>query len=282
MKKIFITILFIIFLVITSRLIYKKFIIPDDTSKISTSSSPHSNNIKITQGVNQLQTNEESFNKKLNNYILTHPEVLIESIENFQRNKIEESNKHVGNYLLKNKSSIENEGKPPILGNHDGDINIVVFYDYHCSFSKKANKIINKILAQDKGIKVILRPLPILGDISMYATKISLAVHKISEENFSLIHNKMMKMMPITEEGVKNLLSIHKIDYKIVENEINSFAMKQLIAKNFDLAKNLGVKGAPSYVLNGIFIAGLVDKERFITIIQDIRNNPNQIKNTER
>ena len=67
----------------------------------------------------------------------------------------------------------------------------------------------------------------------------------------------------------------------VVENEINSFAIKELIAKNFDLAKNLGIKGAPSYVVNGIFIPGLVDKEKFTSIIGELRQIAAQAKTSE-
>jgi protein-disulfide isomerase len=184
---------------------------------------------------------------------------------------MEDSNKQTTNYLLENKSTVEEEGSPPVLGNKDGDITIVVFYDYNCSFCKQANQITNELLANDPKIQVILRPLPILGGTSMYATQIALAAHKISEEKFHLIHNEMMKMKPITEEGLKALLLAHDIDYKIVDNEINSFSIKQLIAKNFELAKSLGIKGAPSYVVNGIFIPGLIDKEKFSSIILELR-----------
>jgi thioredoxin-related protein len=89
-------------------------------------------------------------------------------------------------------------------------------------------------------------------------------------------------MKPITEEGVKALLVAHDIDYKIVDNELNSFSIKQLIAKNFDLAKSLGIKGAPSYVVNGIFIPGLIDKERFTAIIGEVRQIAAQTQNTEK
>ena len=109
----------------------------------------------------------------------------------------------------------------------------------------------------------------------------ALAVHKISEEAFPIIHNEMMKMKPITEEGVKALLVANQIDYQLVENELSSFAIKELIAKNFDLAKSLGIKGAPSYVVNGIFIPGLVDKEKFTTIIGELRQIAEQAQSSE-
>ena len=270
MQKIFTPILIIIFTLLISLFIYKTFKTPEST-KVSIIKTLNAEDNKSKDGITEDKLNKEEFDKKIHDYILNNPEILIESIENLQRKKMDDSNKQTTNYLLENKSAVEEEGSPPILGNKDGDITIVVFYDYNCSFCKKANEITNELLANDPKIQVILRPLPILAGTSMYATQIALATHKISEEKFLVIHNEMMKMKPITEEGLKALLLAHDIDYKIVDNEINSFSIKQLIAKNFELAKSLGIKGAPSYVVNGIFIPGLIDKEKFSSIILELR-----------
>jgi len=270
MQKIFTPILIIIFTLLISLFTYKTLKTPE-SSKVSITKTLNSEDNNLKNGITEDKLNKEEFDKKIHDYILNNPEILIESIESLQRKKMEDSNKQTTNYLLENKSTVEEEGSPPVLGNKDGDITIVVFYDYNCSFCKQANQITNELLANDPKIQVILRPLPILGGTSMYATQIALAAHKISEEKFHLIHNEMMKMKPITEEGLKALLLAHDIDYKIVDNEINSFSIKQLIAKNFELAKSLGIKGAPSYVVNGIFIPGLIDKEKFSSIILELR-----------
>lgn len=280
MQKIFTNILLGILLILVALFAYKILRKPEivQTSLNNTQTDEE----KVDQRVlNEPKLSEEELNTKIHDYILNHPEVLVESLEAMQRKKIEESNKQTADYLLQNKSNIENDGLPPVFGNKDGDITVVVFYDYNCSFCKQANLITNEILESDTGVKIILRPLPILGGTSMYATKVALAVHKISEEKFPLVHNEMMKMKPITEEGIKALLVANQIDYQIVENEINSFAIKELVAKNFDLAKNLGIKGAPSYVVNSIFIPGLVDKERFTSIIGELRQIAEQAKTSE-
>lgn len=280
MQKLFNLLLLIIFVILVSLFAYKTLKTPE-VSRISVTSSVSADEDAKTRDTNGCNLNEEEFDKKIHDYILNHPEVLVESIESLQRRRTEDSNNQVANYLSENKSNIESEGTPPIFGNKDGDIAIVVFYDYNCSFCKHANEITNEILESDHGVKVILRPLPILGGTSMYATKIALAVQKISEEKFPIIHNEMMKMKPITEEGVKVLLDSHGIDYKIVDNELNSLSIKQLVAKNFDLARNLGIKGAPSYVINGILIPGLIDKERFTAIIGELRQIAAQAKSAE-
>jgi hypothetical protein len=66
--------------------------------------------------------------------------------------------------------------------------------------------------------------------------------------------NMLMKMKEISEENVKTMLAKYSIDYSLIENEVNSYSVRQIIAKNFDLAKELGIKGTPSYIINGNFV----------------------------
>lgn len=272
MQKLFNSLLLIIFLGLVVMFVYKT----ERTPEVLTAKVNQQSSAQNQQATPNLFNSEEEFNKKIHDYIVQHPEVLVEAMEGMQRKKVEESNKQASDYLAKNKLLVETDGAPPMLGNKDGDITIVVFYDYSCGFCKQANEFANELLKKDPKVKIVLRPIPILGEASVYATKIAMAVHKISEEKFPLIHNGLMSMKVINEEAVKELLAANKIDYSIVENEVSSFSVKQAVNKNFDLARNIGIKGAPSYVINGIFVPGLIDTEKFTTIIGELRRVPAQ------
>lgn len=272
MQKLFNSLLLIIFLGLVVIFVYKT----ERTPEVLTAKVNQQSSAQNQQLAPNLFNSEEEFNKKIHDYIVQHPEVLVEAMEGMQRKKLEESNKQATDYLAQNKLLVETDGTPPMLGNKDGDVTIVIFYDYSCGFCKQANEFANELLKKDPNVKVILRPIPILGEASVYATKIALAVYKISEEKFPLIHNGLMSMKVVNEAAVKELLAANNIDYSIVENEVSSFSVKQAVNKNFDLARSIGIKGAPSYVINGIFVPGLIDTEKFTTIIGELRQAPVQ------
>lgn len=276
LQKLFNTALALIFIVLVVLFAYKTVRQPH----VLTSSMPESNTEKSTNVTNSLS--KEQLNAAIKEYIINNPEDLVTALESLQQKKANDSVKQASDYLEENKELIEKADSPPILGNPEGDITIIVFYDYNCSFCKKANENVNEIIATDPGIKVILRPLPILGGTSMYAAKTALAIQKISPENFSIIHDAIMQMKEISEETIKTLVAKHNIDYAMVDNEINSFSIKQLINKNFELAKGLGIQGAPSYIINGHFVPGLIAVEKFKTIILQLRSAPSaaQANNT--
>ena len=235
-------------------------------------------NIANSEKAAQFSSKEE-IEAIIKEYIINNPDILVTSLENMHKKKLMESTAKANEYLENNRNKIETSGNPPILGNKNGDVTIVMFYDYNCSFCKKANLEINKVIDADPGVKIILRPIPILGGTSLYAAKTSLALQKISEENFLAIHNDMMQMQSIDEDSVKKLMENYKLDYSIVENEINSYATKQLITENYDLARSLNISGAPSYIINGIFVPGFIPEDKFKQIILQIRASEESLTN---
>jgi protein-disulfide isomerase len=202
---------------------------------------------------------------------MANPDVILASLEALHNKKATESSNNAAEFLKTNRKLVETEENPPLLGNPDGDISIVLFYDYNCSFCKKAYQIEKEISEKDPGVKVILRPTPILGEASVYAAKIILAVQTVAPEYLPQIHHDLMGLKITDVESVKKLLSNYNIDYGAIENEINSYAIKQALDKNFELAKELGVKGTPSYVLNGNFAPGMISLDKFKNAIIQLR-----------
>ena len=80
MQKLFNTLLLVIFLVLVALFVYKTVRDPEiSTAKVTDSSSE--------QQKPNLFNSEEEFNKKLHDYIVQHPEVLVEAMEGMQRKK---------------------------------------------------------------------------------------------------------------------------------------------------------------------------------------------------
>ena len=273
-QKLFNFALALIFIILVILFAYKMSLTSDVVSVPVHSSSAESTEEK--KDVADTVAKDE-IQQMIKDYIMNNPEVIMQSLEGFHNKKLDESTRKTTDYLQKNKAQIEEAESPPILGNPNGDIVVVAFYDYNCSFCKKANDYENEIIASDPGVKVVLRPIPILGGTSTYAAKIAIAVQRVSSNNFLNVHNELMKMQEISEENVKTMLAKYNIDYSLIENEVNSYSVRQIIAKNFDLAKELGIKGTPSYIINGNFAPGLIPTEKFKSIIVQLRASAEEI-----
>lgn len=214
----------------------------------------------------------EKTEKIIKEYLLNNPEIIIQSIEGLQQRKIHEMEEKTDQYVKDNKATIEDPLNSPILGNPNGDIIMVTFYDYNCGYCKKGDNFVERLVKLDNGVKVILKPFPILGDSSNYAASVALAVFKIAPEKFSNIHAGLIAMKPITPESVGKLLIANNLDPANIINEIDKAEIRDIISKNIKLASDLRIQGVPAYIINGKLIPGMFDLEQLKKMIADIRS----------
>ncbi len=204
-------------------------------------------------------------------YLLNNPEVIIQSVENLQQRKMQEMESKTDQYIKDNKSEIEGYLSSPVLGNPNGDIIIVAFYDYNCGYCKKGDQFVEQLIKLDNNVKVILKVFPILGSSSNYAASISLAVFKTNPDKFRDIHIGLINMKPINGESVEKLLVSHGLDTELIAEEIKKEEVKSIIDKNIQLAQKLKIQGVPAYIINGKLVPGMVDLQQLQKMISDIR-----------
>ncbi len=229
--------------------------------------------IEVKQNDELKQCAEERVKKIIEEYLLNTPEIIIQSIENLQKRKVQENVTKVNSYIQDNKIDIENSHNFPIIGNKDGDITIVAFYDYACSYCKKGDVSLNELLQNDPKVKILLRPLPILGDVSDYLAKIALAVYKIYPTKFKAVHSELMKISNVSKETIEKLLAKNDLSITEVEEIADSSEVKDLITQNMQIAKNLKIQGVPVYVINARLIPGSVDLPQLLSIVKEIRDS---------
>lgn len=136
----------------------------------------------------------------------------------------------------------------PVLGNRNGDVAIVMFFDYACPFCKAAEPRLLQLLKDDKGVKLILKEFPILTAESRLAAKASLAAARQGKyETFHLglmAHRGKLEAPMIFEIAAKVGLDVERLRKDMDAPEIAD----QIIA-NFNLARPLGVTSTPTFII---------------------------------
>lgn len=213
---------------------------------------------------------KEDVEQIVRQFILENPSVIIESIERMQQRKIDEMNSQVNDIIKTKKAELEGEKMSPTIG--DGNIVVVMFYDLNCTYCKKANASLDALMENNKDLKVIYKPLPILGESSEYVTKIELAVYKLFPDKFRAIHTDLMAQKISSREDVVMVLDKHSVPVAAIEAEFDSADMKAYIKNSAGLAADLKMQGVPNFIIGDALYQGFLEVGRMQAIVSDVRN----------
>src|SRR3954464_10192765 len=132
--------------------------------------------------------------KIVRDYLLSHPEVLEEvSAELSKRQAVAETLKNEA-AVTKNPRAIFDSPRGVTVGNKDGDVTFVEFFDYNCGYCKRAMTDMIDLMKADPKLKVVLKEFPVLGPGSLEAAQVAVAVRMQdkSGKKYLEFHQKLL------------------------------------------------------------------------------------------
>ncbi len=198
----------------------------------------------------------------VHDYILAHPEVLPQAIDNLRRN---ESAKQLAGV----KDEVFAAFPDAVLGNPHGKLTIVEFTDYACTFCRRSVADLEQLIAADPELRVVVRELPILSPESGDAARLALAAAR--QGRYAAFHHVMFEIGrpdPATMEAAAKAAGI---DLVRARKATTDPAIAAEISRNMDLARRLGFEGTPSWVIGNQLLSGAVGKDRLAQAIAAAR-----------
>jgi protein-disulfide isomerase len=160
----------------------------------------------------------------------------------------------------------------PVAGNADGDISIVEYFDYQCPYCRKIEPELRQVVQDDGKVRLIWKDWPILGPISVVATRMALASRY--QDKYIQAHEAMMAVnSKLTEPRIREVLAGAGIDLDRLNRDLatNAKAIDALVARNNDQATAFGFKGTPSFIVGKFRVPGILTMEEFGQVIADAR-----------
>jgi protein-disulfide isomerase len=212
----------------------------------------------------QIQTRE---------YLLQNPEVLVEALQKLEQNQQAAEANELETILAEHGDQIFNDPAAPILGNPDGDVILVEFFDYNCPYCRKAVPQLQQAVAGDPGLKLVLKEWPILGPGSEFAAKAALASQR--QGKYEAFHKGLMGLTSaINETSTLTVAGQVGLDVERLKQDMQDPAISAAIERNRALANDLRITGTPTFVVGNQIIRGLVDFETLQQSIADAREKP--------
>ena len=194
-------------------------------------------------------------------YLLSHPEVLQEAMAELEkRQTAAEAEKHIA-AVKENATAIFSSPRQVNLGNPQGDVTLVEFFDYNCGYCKRAMSDMLDLLKTDPKLKIVLKEFPVLGDGSVQSAQVAVAVRMQDKTGKKYIefHQRLLGGRGPADKA--RALAVAKeigLDMSRLDKDMASEEVKVTIAENFKLAEALGVNGTPSYVVGTDVVVGAV------------------------
>jgi len=211
-----------------------------------------------------------SFGKRVRDYLVTNPEVLVEAMQELERRQDGQRDAVAQKAIREHKTELFSDPDNPVGGNASGDVVIVDFNDYQCPYCKRAHQAIKSVVAADGKVKLIYKDLPILGEPSRIAALAALAAAK--QGKHLAVHNALMEYSgKLDRDRILEIVASTGVDMAQLEKDMDDPKFKQLIDRNMALAGALGVRGTPAFVIGGQFVPGAIDADTLKQLIAEAR-----------
>lgn len=160
----------------------------------------------------------------------------------------------------------------PVVGNPDGDVTIVEYFDYNCPYCRKIAPELRQVVHDDGKVRLVHKDWPILGEVSVIAARMVLASKY--QDKFVQAHDVLIGVASkLTVPRIRELLAGAGVDLARADRDLaaNAGAIDAIIKRNGDQAKAFGFRGTPSFIVGKFRVPGILTMAQFEQAIADAR-----------
>ncbi len=190
--------------------------------------------------------------------MLADPQILVDTSEALR-------DQQYAPVLAQHRAAIETPFATSWKGSAKPDVTLVEFYDYACPYCKASNPAIERLLSEDPGLRVVYRELPILGDESVEAARLSLTASKAGR--FAQFHDALWE----AGRPAPDTLAAASQAAGMPASPADSADIEAELKKNFQLAGALGATGTPLFVIGNRVINSAASYDDLKKAIEDAR-----------
>ncbi len=191
-------------------------------------------------------------------YLVSNPDILPEMAEAYQRGQTQDRLAGIGPDVLQ-------PFPGAVIGNPNGSKTLVKFTDYACSYCKMSISEVERLVAEDPDLKVVLREWPIFQG-SEEAARMSLAAAR--QGKYGPFYHAMFDLGPPNPQSIEAAARKAGLDLEEARRVAMSDEVSAELAKNNAIASELGFSGTPSWVAGGEVIEGYVDHDRLADALE--------------
>jgi protein-disulfide isomerase len=207
-------------------------------------------------------TERAAIEEVVHDYLLEHPEILPDAMQALQR-------KENAKQLASVRGDVEKAWPGEVLGNPNGKVTLVEFTDFACTYCRHSVEDVDALIAGNPQLKVVIRQLPIISPLSPDAARMGLAAAE--QGKYAAFHKAMFAAGQPDKATIEAVARSVGIDMVRAQKVIAGPGIEDELARNIDLARQLGFNGTPAWVVGDTLLSGAVGRDRLAKAIAEVK-----------
>lgn len=211
-----------------------------------------------SQGV---EFDEERLRSIVAEAVASNPGAIIASIEAHVQSQQAEQARAADEQVLAVADRITDNATYPVVGNPDGPVEVVYFFDVNCSFCKRLEPVIKKVVEENPDVRLSHREIPILSPTSQLAAFLQAVVWDLHPDRYEELHDAFIGFgRTLGESDVQTIVNgifgkeegarLLSLTSKVGSDPIADAAADRVQA-NLDLMRVAGISGTPFVFVPG-------------------------------
>lgn len=205
-------------------------------------------------------------------YLIRNPQVLLEALDALEGQRMAETQELQREAIAQASEELAATPEGTAAGNPEGDVTLVEFFDYNCSFCRRAHGDMKALIDSDPDLRVVLKEIPVLGPQSEEASRVSLAVRHLAPERYTEFHDALISGEGLADETSALATAVRLgLDETELREAMDGPDVESALQEGARLASLLQITGTPSYVIGDELIPGAVGAAPLAERIGNVR-----------
>lgn len=199
------------------------------------------------------QESDEAFGKRVNAYLMEHPEVLRDAAQKLQEKEQAALAKASVEAIGKHRSQLERDPRD-FVANPNGKVTVVEFFDYRCGYCKVAAPEVVKLIKENPDVRFVFKELPIFGGVSDTAAKLALTP-QVKAKGLD-VYKSWMAEKALDEAALDRSLAAAGVDPAAARKAAQDPAIERQLLDTRALASALDIEGTPAFIIGDTAVPG--------------------------
>ncbi|MGR3757141.1 MAG: DsbA family protein [Tranquillimonas sp.] len=204
--------------------------------------------------------------------IRENPEIVLEAVAILEKRQADAQAQAATDVLSGQRDLLERDPNAPVLGNPEGDVTVVEFFDYNCPYCRRVAPEVQALVAGGNNVRRVYRDWPIRGGGSVFAARAALASR--NQGKYEEFHEAMMGLSERAEEAsVLRIAEEIGLDIEQMRKDMEAPEIDEHIQTSMQLTQSLGFNGTPSFVIGDALVPGFVEQEKLEELVEKARED---------